>query len=177
GAGQGAAARRDLRRDLRRARARPLHHRRPRSRGGGDCAMPGAARRHDADLPRPVARDGAGEGPALDPAARPESTAEVPLELAVVPGGAGTTRRACKSYRAPAAAAGAPRLIFRSPRRFRRWHLAFLTWTARRRHWWRLGSTTRSRSSCSWRPDSCWSWLSSARSAPCGSRATAWRWR
>src|SRR5262249_48536848 len=84
GAGQGAPGRRELRQELRRARARAPHHRGSRARRRGDRAVPRTPGCHDHDLPGAVAGDGTGEGHALHPAARPESPAEVPLELAVV---------------------------------------------------------------------------------------------
>src|SRR5439155_11413249 len=79
GAGQGAAGRRDVRRELRGPGARPLPDRRPGPGRGRDRPLPRAAGRDDADLPPAVARHGPGAGPALDPAPRHEGAAEVLL--------------------------------------------------------------------------------------------------
>src|SRR5206468_4054657 len=81
GAGQGAAGRRELRRELRGPGARPVHSRRSGPRRRGDRALPGAAGRHHDDLSPAVAGHGPRESHAIDPPPRPQGLAEVPVEL------------------------------------------------------------------------------------------------
>src|SRR5207302_9224382 len=127
GAGQGAARRGELRRELRRARTRSVHHRRSRARGRRDRALPRAPRRHDDDLPPAVAGNGPGKSPAVDPAARPKSPVEVPVQL---------TKEIHAGYvsltAVPPLATGLARSILSSPGHSRWWHRACLGSTIER---------------------------------------------